>query len=291
MKIGCIGLGVMGYRLATRLTTRYQPIAVWDLDPYKISQHTHHYPSISSTVEDMAQQSHIIVTCLPTSQQVEEITNQLLKVVEKHPSSLTHVLDCTSGNYRQTQIISQKLQQHDITLLDCPVSGGTVKAHNGTLSCLVGGEKSHFTKVKPILETFSTPIHTGPVGSGHAIKSVNNLLNVSHLVLAMEGLCSLQDEMGIPLETSLTSINQSSGRSLISLERIPQEVLTQKYQYDFLLQLMKKDVDLALQLIGRTHLFEGISQVVNNTLDTHTHPRTLDYTEVARFIQKHRSND
>ena len=118
-----------------------------------------------------------------------------------------------------------------------------------------------------------------PIGSAHAIKSVNNLLNVTNLIIANEGMKSLE-EKGIDANTALNVINQSSGRSLMTQERIPKHVIEKDHYYGFKLNLMKKDVKLALNLIRDKKYFESILEKIDNTLDKYED--NCDYTYVCK---------
>ena len=107
------------------------------------------------------------------------------------------------------------------------------------------------------------------------------MLNVSNLCLISEGLNSLQ-KLGINVVSSLNAINNSSGRSLMSIERIPQDVLTENYNYGFTLGLMKKDVDQAMNIISNKDIFNNIQKIMNsgvNNLGTE-----VDYTEITKEI-------
>ena len=97
----------------------------------------------------------------------------------------------------------------------------------------------------------SNCIHVGDIGSGHTLKSINNLLNVSNLLILTEGLKCLY-KYGINIEDALNVIQNSSGRSIMSEQRYPISIIQNDYNYGFELGLMKKDVDIALNLLNKT---------------------------------------
>merc|ERR1719373_683046 len=100
-------------------------------------------------------------------------------------------------------------------------------------------------RVLPVLQAFAKKVvRCGPTGAGHAVKAVNNALNVTHLLLGAEGLLALQ-RLGVDPDVALDAINGSSGRSLQTQGRLPQEVLSRKFAYGFKLPLMAKDCRIA----------------------------------------------
>merc|ERR1712224_148328 len=125
----------------------------------------------------------------------------------------------------------------------------------GELCAMVGGEDEDVELAWEFIETFTKKReHVGPLGAGMAVKSVNNILNTAHLMLATEGLISLT-KAGISPEKALQVINSSSGSSLQTQKRLPEEVLTRNFAYGFKLDLMKKDCQQASQFI--TDMFPG----------------------------------
>jgi 3-hydroxyisobutyrate dehydrogenase len=102
-----------------------------------------------------------------------------------------------------------------------------------------------------------TPTRTrhgaGPVGAGHAVKGVNNTLLASHIIVAAEGLIALVKQ-GVPVESALDAINGASGRSLVTEERIPEHVLSGKFDFGFKLELMRKDIDVCMRQLDTANI-------------------------------------
>ena len=146
---------------------------------------------------------------------------------------------------------------------------------------MVGGDKNKYDKIEYILKTFSKPIYVGDIGNDCAIKSVNNILNVSHLCLTAEALKSL-NEIGISKDLTLEVINNSSGRSLMTQERIPNDIVKKNYNYGFSLGLMKKDADLALNIIKNPIMFNNINSLSEKSVDKYGY--NADYTEIAKLF-------
>mgnify|MGYP001157358035 CR=1 FL=1 len=274
MKVGFIGLGTMGFQIAKNLS-KNQKINIFTRNKDKIIKFNKSYNSqIFNNYKDLVIDSDLIFTCLPTSNEVNEICENL-----KLSKKKKYFIDLTSGDYNLTVEISDKLLKKNIIMLDAPISGGPEKAEKGTLTSMIGGNEEDYLYLEKYFKQYSIPNYVGKIGSAHAIKSVNNLLNVTNLIIANEGIKSLE-EKGIDANTALNVINQSSGRSLMTQERIPKHVIEKNHYYGFKLNLMKKDVKLALNLIRDKKYFESILEKINNTLDKYED--NCDYTYVCK---------
>jgi 3-hydroxyisobutyrate dehydrogenase len=136
--------------------------------------------------------------------------------------------------------------------VDAPVSGGTNGAEAGTLTVMVGGTEADYARAKPALAAFGkTIVHMGPVGAGHAMKSVNNALLAMNILAVAEGMTALV-KAGVPARTALEVLNVSSGRSFVSEHLVPERVLTGTFPNTFRLALLHKDAGIAAQLLRET---------------------------------------
>ncbi len=184
----------------------------------------------------------LIVSCLPTSQEVSEVLAQL-------PSLKRGAVwvDCTSGHPDAARVQADQLAQQGVTFLDAPVSGGTAGAQAGTLTVMVGGDAQVLDRVRPYLAFAALVRHVGPSGAGFALKAVNNILLATQLLATGEGLAALA-RCGVSPDAALEVINASSGRSNASQNLIPQRVLTREFPVTFKLGLLAKDADIALDV-------------------------------------------
>ena len=152
---------------------------------------------------------------------------------------------------------------------------------------MVGGETEHLAIARPYIEAFSKKIvHAGPRCSGHALKAMNNTLNVGHLILGTEALLTLA-KYGVKPEEALAAINSSSGRSLQTEVRIPTEVLTRRFAYGFKLDLMKKDVGIGKSILEnkfpQAMLISHVAAIVDAASEVLD--KDVDYTEVCRYLE------
>ena len=128
------------------------------------------------------------------------------------------------------------------------MSGGPAGARDGILAALVGGDADTFVATNPVIECFSDKItHLGPAGSGHLVKAVNNAMLGAHMLIASEGLGAIS-RSGVDVEKALSAINGSSGRSWVTMQRFPDNILTGK-PYGFALGMHCKDMENAMDLV------------------------------------------
>jgi 3-hydroxyisobutyrate dehydrogenase len=248
MRIAFLGLGAIGRPMAAHLAKVHQ-LTVWNRTAERARAFAaEHGAEVAATPREAARGREAVLTCLPTSQDVE----RLLDGPDGLEAGLERgalFLDCTSGDAATTRRIAARLARRDIAFADAPVSGGTNGAEAGILTVMVGGDRAVFERAVPILQAFGKRIvHLGPLGSGDAMKAVNNaLLGVNILALA-EGLTALV-KAGVDPRLAVETLNASSGRSFVSEQLIPERVLTGAWPSTFRLALLDKDVGICIGLL------------------------------------------
>ena len=154
----------------------------------------------------------------------------------------------SSSEPLRTRALAEKLAASGLArLVDAPVSGGVGGAERGTLTIMAGGEADTIADLAEVLSVLGRVRHTGPVGSGHALKALNNLLSATHLLATSEAMVAGQ-EFGLDPHTMLEVFNASSGRSGSTENKWPNFVLPGGYDSGFGLGLMLKDMKIATQL-------------------------------------------
>lgn len=239
-QVAFLGLGAMGYPMAAQLE---RPL-VWNRTPGRAQAHAAEHGSRAVALAEAAQ-ADLLVTCLPTSREVDEVIAQL----RPHLRPGTTWLDCTSGHPEAARRQRAELAELGVKFLDAPVSGGPAGARAGTLTVMVGGPAAEVEAVTPHLGFAGQVIRVGDTGAGFAVKAVNNLLLAANLWAAGEGLAAL-GRAGADLGAALSAINASSGRSNASENLIPQRVMTREFPVSFTLGLLAKDAGIAADLIG-----------------------------------------
>ena len=245
MKIGFIGLGDIGEPIASHLAKEPFELTVWNRTSSKADEFVRkHQARVAATPADAVRDAAVVITCLPSSAEVEAVLHGDNGILEAIPKGSV-LIDCTSGDPPTSRSIAAELGGRGVEFIDAPVSGGTAGAKSGTLTVMWGGDTTVFERVRPVIEAFGKKIvHAGPVGSGDALKAVNNALLAVHILSAAEGLAILA-KAGVDPKVALDVINASSGRSNTSENLIPQRVITRAFPRTFRLALLEKDIGIA----------------------------------------------
>jgi len=245
MKVAFLGLGDIGALMASHLARDPFELVVWNRTASKAENFAREHKSrVADTPAVAVKGSEVVITCLPSSVEVEAVLhgdNGMLGSLEKGAV----LVDCTSGDPPTSRSIAAELGARGVGFIDAPVSGGVTAAKAGTLTVMWGGEPQVFERARAVIEAFGKKIvHAGAIGSGDALKAVNNALLAVHILSAAEGLAVLV-KAGVDPKVALEVINASSGRSNSSENLIPQRVLTRAFPRTFRLALLEKDIGIA----------------------------------------------
>lgn len=271
----------MGWHMASHLPKLGHEVWVWNRTQAKADHHSITFQTQSVDIEK-AVQADFIFSCLPTSANVE----QLIAAYPPKPGSIW--IDCTSGVPQSAQILSQRLKKMGVEYLDAPVSGQTIGAEKGTLTVMIGGDAHAFEKAKPIIAAFSGVIeYVGESGSGFAVKAINNTLMATHLWALAEGLTVLKSK-GVDLSAALNCINHSSGKSSISENIMAQRVLNRSFDKTFALDLLQKDIGIAVDLIQEESLNLPSMHLIQEqfSLIEKESARQLDFSAAVQGLEK-----
>lgn len=248
MKIAFLGLGDIGSLMAGHLARDPFDLVVWNRTASKAEAFAReHKARIALTPAEAVRNADVAITCLPSSVEVEAILHGENGMLEAFRKGAV-LVDCTSGDPPTSRSIAAELGGRGVDFIDAPVSGGTTAAKSGSLTVMWGGEALVFERVRPVIEAFGKKIvHAGQVGSGDALKAINNALLAVHILSTAEGLAVLV-KAGVDPKVALDVINASSGRSNSSENLIPQRVLTRAFPRTFRLALLEKDIGIAAVL-------------------------------------------
>ena len=245
------GLGAIGLPMAEHIAKQTK-LTVWNRTQSKAVDFAKRTGARAvDTPSSAARQADIIITCLPSSVEVEEVVFGD-DGIANGASSGSVLVDCTSGDPVASRRLSERLRSAGIAFMDAPVSGGVAGAQAGKLTVMCGGDAMTLDRVRPILQMFGEKVVLcGAIGCGHALKAVNNALLALHVWSTAEGLTMLQ-KFGVSPELALDVINASSGRSNTSMNLFPERVLPRTFPRTFRLALLDKDVRIAAHLAQET---------------------------------------
>ncbi len=292
MHVAFLGLGAIGAPMARHLARPPFTLAVWNrtratAERVAAGLEAPAAARVADTPADAARGAAVVVTCLPTSREVEALLDGPDGLLAGLAAGAL-LVDCTSGDPEGSRRIAARLAERGVAFVDAPVSGGTIGAERGTLTVMVGGDEATFERARPVLEAFGQKIvHAGPVGSGDALKAVNNALLAVHVWSAAEGLAALE-KAGVRAEVALDVINASTGRSFTSMTLFPERVVTRAFPRTFRLALLAKDAGIAADfaraqgvdapLIGQAaELFRGARAALGEA---------ADHVEAARIVEQ-----
>ena len=246
-RIGFIGLGNMGAPMARRLVDAGYELVVTDAVPEAVERFAAGSKcERAASPQSIGERCRVVITMLPNGQIVREVllgANGLAPRLA--PGSVA--IDMSSSSPIGTRELSADLATIGIALVDAPVSGGVKKAADGMLAIMVGGEAEPVTRVRPILEAMGKVFATGPSGSGHAMKALNNFLSAANLAIAAEAVIAGQ-RFGLDPATMISILNASTGRNTGTDSKFPNNVLPRTFNSGFALGLMAKDLRLALEV-------------------------------------------
>lgn len=247
MKLGFIGLGNMGLPMATNLVKAGYEVYGVNRSKEKENMFVQTGGKAGLTLQELAKQVDVIMTCLPMPIDVENIFLGKDGIIESGNKGLT-LIDFSTISPDLGKKIAFAAEQKDMHFLDAPVSGGNVGAQQATLSIMVGGNNDVFNHVLPILEKLGKNIyHVGPVGSGTVVKLLNQLMVGIHTQAASEAML-LADKMGLPKDIMHSILSESFAQSRIYDRHFTLFVQKENFQPGFALSLLHKDLALVKKM-------------------------------------------
>ncbi len=250
--VGFIGVGTMGQPMARCLDAAGFALVVYDIDRAAADAFANEIgATVAPTPKDAAEAAGVVVTMLPSGADVRAVALGMDGLADGFARG-SIVIDMSSSEPSGTEALAADLAGRGIDMIDAPVSGGRAKAVDGTLTLIVGGDDAVIDRCQPVLEAMGDAIfRTGRVGSGHAIKALNNLLNAIGLLAGAEALL-IGKRFGLDLDIVIDVINASTGLNHATRNKFKQRVFSRPFDSGFGLDLMVKDLDIALGLARET---------------------------------------
>ena len=285
-KLGLIGLGNIGEPICRHLIEEGYAVFVYDVGREAMARLEDTAAEPAKSPKALASAADVVLLSLPDSTVVEEIVLGKDGLLESlSPGKI--LIDTSSSKPSSTRMISGRLAEVGIDMLDAPVSGGLMKAREGTLAVMVGGKREIFERCSPILRAFGGQIFfVGDHGTGHLTKTLNNLLSATTLASAAEAVI-LAERAGLSPNVFVEVINASNGRSYSTEVKFPKYILDRSFEDGFATALMNKDLKIALEaaaemdfpmLIGST-----VAQVWHAAVAQGNGAR--DHTEIYAFLE------
>ena len=283
-----IGLGNLGSALSIKIAEANNQLIIYDLNLQVRDEIEKKHPNLHAVdIPEGFCEADVVMTCLPNSKDVQSVVDLAIRN-SKNLEKIRYWIDTTSGNPKLSRQIAAQLQEYQVDYLDCAVSGGPKGAKSGSLTAMIGGNEEAFHAVKKLIQSFAKNlVYLGLVGSGHAVKAVNNTLLAANILCVAEAMITLKS-FDVPLEKALSAINTSSGRSWVSQQRFPDHVLSRTFDYGFSFGLHCKDVSTFEEMINDHGLESSILMNILTALQDakmHLAP-DADHLEVIKIIEE-----
>jgi len=245
-RIGFLGLGIMGSRMAANLAKGGYELTVWTHTAGKAARWAQeHAATAVSTPAEVAASSQMVVSMVVDGAQVESVLCESNGVIEGAGEGLL-CIDCSTIAPTDTRRIAARLAQRKIHMIDAPVTGSSPRAEDGTLTIMVGGEPPDFERSKPLLETMGELIvHVGELGQGEMLKLINNSLGAANAAAVAEALL-LADATGVDIDALVAVVQSGSGAS-VQMAMKSTAMREHDYTTLFKTEHLLKDVRLCLE--------------------------------------------
>ena len=262
MKIGFIGLGNVGGKLAGSLLRNKFDITVRDLEKNLTDNFKKKGAKIVYTAKDLAEQTDLLITCLPSPKICAEVMESKDGVINGLSKDKIW-LEMSTTDESEVKRLGELVQKRGAIPLDAPVSGGCHRAATGNIAIFVGGQRKSFEKILPILTTMGRKIlHTGELGTASILKVITNYLASVHLA-ALGEAWTVAKKSNLDLNKTFKGIAVSSGNSFVH-ETESQVILNGSYNINFTMDLVQKDMALFNQLSKKLNTPLEISPLILN---------------------------
>ena len=239
-RTGFIGLGNMGGPMAGHLLTQSGALWVHDRTAEAVAPLAAQGAEVAQSPAEMAAGVDLVLTCLPDTEVVRAVLFGPEGVLAASRDGLL-IVDCSTLDRADTLALAAEAAEAGASYCDCPISGALPGARAGTLTSLFGGTAAQFERARPVLEPFSAQVlHCGPVGSGQAMKAINNILYNINIAALCEVL-PMTVAAGLDPQIVATLVTTGSARSFAAEHFVPR-ILDRRFDTDFAMQSAYKDI-------------------------------------------------
>ena len=284
--VGFVGLGAMGGRMTARLLSAGHSLVVYDPDAAALDAARDAGAAAVGSPREVADAAPVVMVSLPRPAIVQEVA--LGADGLSAGSALEVYVDLSTTGVATAQAVSEGLARHDVAAVDAPVSGGPGGAESGRLTAMVSGSDAAVDRARPLLDAFAGRVFVvgDQAGQGQAAKVINNLMSACSIAITAEAMV-LGVRAGLDPATLLDAVHVSSGANNAASDKFPKQVLTRAFAHGFRLDLMAKDVHLALDEARRL----GVPMVLGSTVEELwgladvTGDAGRDCTEIVRMFE------
>ncbi len=251
-KIAYLGLGIMGSAMTLNFAKAGYPVVAWNRTQARagVEEVKRNGVQVTESLEEAVRDADYIFSCLGDVPDVEQV---LLGSVKKQAGKNAVVIDMTTIGKAAAVRLNFELSEAGLRFLDAPVTGGDIGARLGTLTILVGGDKSTYDEVRPLFEAIGKNIvYCGEAGSGQALKLCNQVLCAINMIAVSETL-SLADQLQVDKNLIVESLGSGAGASW-ALSNLGARILKGDFKPGFTVEHMLKDLRLIQENVQDCHL-------------------------------------
>ena len=286
--VGFVGVGNMGWPMAACLVRAGFTVNVNDSRREVANNFVQQVGGTApDTLRQLAATSDVIVTMLPTSGIVEHVLGAGVDNILSGLKPGTIVIEMSSGVPSVTQRLAEQVAALGGIMIDGPVSGGVPRAKTGQLAIMVGGESAAIDAAMPVLSAMGTVLRTGAVGSGQAMKALNNLVSTGGFLIGIEALL-IGQRFGLDAGVMTDVLNAATGMNNSTQKKFRQYVLSRKFDAGFTMGLLAKDLSIALQVARETSTAAPLSALVREMIVSSEaiFGPAADHTEMAKLCER-----
>jgi len=246
-RIGFIGLGIMGSRMAANLAAAGFELTVWNRTAATAEAFAiEHGVNVAATPAELAAASDVVIKIVVNGEQVEEILVGEQGVIAGAREGML-CIDMSTISPQMALSLGERLGEHGIAFIDAPVTGSSPGAEAGTLTIMAGGSEADLQRAAPIFEVLGAKtVHCGPLGQGQMIKVITNAIAANNAAVLAQALIVAR-AVGVDL-AALTEVIDGGAADSRMAQLKAQPMIDREYDTLFRLDHMIKDVDLALEL-------------------------------------------
>jgi 3-hydroxyisobutyrate dehydrogenase len=285
--VGVIGLGNMGVPMSACLVRAGFKVSGFDQSETARKRLAEAGGTAAATAEDAVRNADVVITLLPDGQIVKAVLEKLKPALK----SGAVIIEMSSSEPLGTAELGKSFISAGHGFIDAPISGGVRKATDGTLAIMVGGEAATIDRVEAVLGALGNSIfRTGKLGSGHAVKALNNYVSAAGLIAAVEATM-IAEKFGLDLDLMADIFNASTGRNNTTEMKLKPFIISKNFNAGFPLKLMAKDVRTADGLARALKVPTPFADLCSELWDgaAKTLGETADHTAIGLHIEKMKS--
>jgi len=263
MKVGFIGLGVMGFPMAGHLQSSIHDLIVFNRSEEKSIKWIESFGGKSlKNLEDVAESSDVIILCIGKDDDVRNVIGGKEGLINKlKPGAI--IVDHTTTSSDLPIEMNKLLNPLGVQFIDAPISGGQAGAESGQLSIMAGGDKEAFAQIKEVINTYAKfSKYMGASGTGQLTKMVNQIC-IAGLIQALAEGINFSENVGLNSKDVLEVISKGAAQSW-QMENRWESMLQDEYDHGFAVDLMKKDLDIVIDKANDSNINLDITKLINN---------------------------